>query len=121
MAYIFGDSFDCYATLGRCGRRAIGTAARRVLQISGPVFRQSGAPRKCVHPGNGSLKSSGQNDARASYRLCVSADRTLSRHQRSNMYFQLLDGVTAQCCVVFRADGALLLTSGGPTGTAQRL
>jgi hypothetical protein len=32
-------------------------------------------------------------------------------------FLELLDGVTAQCSVVFRSDGALLLTSGGPGGT----
>jgi hypothetical protein len=32
-------------------------------------------------------------------------------------YLQLLDGVTGQCCVVFRQDGAILLTSGTPGGT----
>jgi hypothetical protein len=33
------------------------------------------------------------------------------------MYLQLLDGVTAQCSIGFRSDGAILLISGGPTGT----
>jgi hypothetical protein len=33
------------------------------------------------------------------------------------MYLELLDGTTAQCSVVFRSDGAILLTSGGPAGT----
>jgi hypothetical protein len=32
-------------------------------------------------------------------------------------YLQLLDGTTGQCAVVFRQDGAILLTSGGPGGT----
>jgi hypothetical protein len=32
-------------------------------------------------------------------------------------YFELFDGVTAQCSVVFRSDGAILLTSGAPAGT----
>ena len=31
-------------------------------------------------------------------------------------YFQLDDGTTAQCSVVMRTDGTLLLTSGGPSG-----
>jgi hypothetical protein len=30
---------------------------------------------------------------------------------------ELLDGTTAQCTIVFRTDGAILLTSGGPAGT----
>ena len=32
-------------------------------------------------------------------------------------YFQLSDGATNQCCVVFRTDGAILLTSATPAGT----
>jgi hypothetical protein len=33
------------------------------------------------------------------------------------LYFQLSDGATNQCCVVFRSDGAILLTSATPGGT----
>jgi hypothetical protein len=30
------------------------------------------------------------------------------------MYLQLSDGATNQCCIVFRSDGAILLTSATP-------
>ena len=33
------------------------------------------------------------------------------------LYFQLSDGATNQVCIVFRSDGAILLTSGTPAGT----
>lgn len=34
------------------------------------------------------------------------------------IFMQLSDGATVQCSVVFRSDGAIVLTSGGPTGAA---
>jgi hypothetical protein len=36
------------------------------------------------------------------------------------MYLQLSDGATNQCCIVFRSDGAILLTSATPAGTCWR-
>jgi hypothetical protein len=35
----------------------------------------------------------------------------------SGFYLQLCDGASGQCCIVFRSDGAVVLTSGTPAGT----
>ena len=35
----------------------------------------------------------------------------------AGIYLELFDGATAQCSVVFRSDGAILLTSATPAGT----
>jgi hypothetical protein len=60
-------------------------------------------------------KSNGANDA--VHHLVVAFRQTAAISGTTlGLYLQLLDGTTGQCCVVFRSDGAILLTSGTPAG-----
>ena len=62
------------------------------------------------------IKTSGVNDA--VHHFVVSFQQTsVITGSTLGLYFELFDGATAQCSVVFRSDGAILLTSGGPAGT----
>lgn len=61
-------------------------------------------------------KSSGSNDA--VHHLVVAINQSAAISGTTNyIWFTLSDGATAQCSVVFRSDGAILLTSGVSTGT----
>lgn len=116
MAYTFGDGFDCYATNADAtsgywdsggavgtfvaGRFAGGQAIQYTNNAGSPYF----------------VKTSGQNDAVhhiiIAYRQTFALSGTIL-----GLYFQLSDGATNQCCVVFRSDGVILLTSATPAGT----
>jgi len=62
------------------------------------------------------VKASNVNDAVHHFTFAFYQSYALSG-TTLNAYIQLIDGATNQCCIVFRSDGAILLTSGGPTGT----
>ena len=61
-------------------------------------------------------KSSGVNDAVHHFVVAFRQTATISGTTLC-LYLQLLDGTTGQCAVVFRSDGAILLTSGTAGGT----
>src|SRR4051812_399349 len=115
MAYIFGDSFDCYAVPADAitGYWDSGTAAGYTLaagRFSGQCIRNSGAAVFLV-------KSSGVNDA-VHHLVCAFQQATGALSGTTlGMYLQLSDGATNQVCIVFRSDGAILLTSATPAGT----
>jgi len=113
MAYIFGDSFDCYAA----GGDAVGfwdTVTTPPTIVSG---RFSGS-RAIQNNGSGVLyiKSSSANDA-IHHIVCAYQQTTALSGASNCCYFMLGDGATVQCSVVFRQDGAILLQSGAVGGT----
>jgi hypothetical protein len=62
------------------------------------------------------VKSSGSNDA--VHHIVVAFQQTAALSGTTlGTFFQLSDGATNQCCIVFRSDGAILLTSATPAGT----
>jgi hypothetical protein len=61
-------------------------------------------------------KSSGSNDAVHHVNLALRQTTAFSG-TTNILCIQFVDGVTNQCCVVFRSDGALLLTSGSQSGS----
>jgi hypothetical protein len=61
-------------------------------------------------------KSSGTNESVHHFNVGFQQTAAISG-TNTGFYIQLLDGTTNQCAVVFRGDGAILLASGGPTGT----
>jgi len=61
-------------------------------------------------------KSSGVNDATHHIAVAFMQSAGLSG-TTAGLYIQFMDSATNQCCIVFRSDGAILLTSATPTGT----
>ena len=118
MAYIFGDSFDLYATPADAvagGYWDAGTATAGISIIAGRFA--GGQAFACAGGANNTLnKTSGVNDG-VHHIVCAFRQTAALSGTTLGYYFQLSDGATAQCSVVFRSDGAILLTSGGPGGT----
>jgi hypothetical protein len=113
MSAQFGDGFDCYAA-----------PADAILGYwdSGTVGFTLGAGRFAgsqaitgINNTNFLVKSSGSNDA--VHHLVVAFQTTAAISGTTlGQFLQLGDGATGQCAVVFRSDGAILLTTGTPGG-----
>lgn len=114
MAYIFGDGFDCYATPADALAGYWDSGINDPSMVAG---RFAGSQALAfANAGRNLVKSSGVNDALHHVVMAV-RDPNVLTGTSAMLYCQLSDGVTAQCSVVFRQDGVILLTSGGPTGT----
>jgi hypothetical protein len=116
MAWSFGDGFDLYtaAADATAGYWDVGTVPSMTFQ---PGRFTGSQAWQCGTTGIFLTKTSGVNDA--VHHLVVAFRQTAAiTGSTLGGYLQLLDGATAQCSVVFRSDGAILLTSGGPAGTA---
>jgi hypothetical protein len=117
MAFLFGDGFDCYATTADAlaGYWDSGTTTNWNL-VAG---RFTGSQCVSTASAGGSVafaKSSAANDA--VHHIVVAFRQTAALSGTAlGLYFQLADAATNQCCVVFRSDGAILLTSGASGGT----
>lgn len=113
MAYIFGDGFDCYAATADAGGYWDSTTTWNLV-----AGRFTGS--QAVQNQNGAFvmltKSSGVNDA-VHHIICAVRQTTALGGTTLGDYFQFVDNVTNQCCIVFRSDGAILLTSATPAGT----
>jgi hypothetical protein len=119
MAWSFGDGFDCYATTAD----AINGYWDSALDLAQLALNSSGrfSGSQCVSVTGTAknailVKSSGQNDAAHHITVAFRQTAAISGTTLGSNY-QLYDGTTVQCSIVFRSDGAILLTSGGPTGT----
>jgi hypothetical protein len=115
MSFQFGDGFDCYAAPADMDDGYWDSGVGLTWTFVAGRFAGSQAVSIAVSNSN-VVKSSAINDA---VHHLVVAFRQTSAITGSTLggYLQLLDGVTAQCSIVFRTDGAILLASGGPTGT----
>ena len=118
MAYVFGDGFDCYTTMADsvAGYWDSGLGVNALWTLVAGRFSGSQA---CQTAGGSAVllvKSSGQNDAVHHITVAFRQTAALSGSTLP-LYFQLTDNLTNQCCVVFRSDGAMLLTSATPGGT----
>ncbi|HEX2634818.1 MAG TPA: hypothetical protein VHM22_18595 [Bradyrhizobium sp.] len=119
MSYFFGDGFDLYAApadavLGNSYWDSGSAAAN--LQTG----RFSGS-RAWQHNSVSAItavlqKSSGSNDSVHHINIAISQGAALTGTNNIG-WFTLLDSSTAQCSIAFRADGAILLTSGASNGT----
>src|SRR5215467_5854452 len=116
MAYCFGDSFDLYAAVAELiAGYWEGATIAGVAFVAG----RFGGQALSINNANGSQvpsKTSAVNDAIHHFVVAFRQTAALSG-TTAGVYIQLIDGATNQCAVVFRSDGAILLTSGGPTGT----
>jgi hypothetical protein len=116
MAFIFGDGFDLYAAPADAvaGYWDSGTTTLFTLAVGrfiGSQAIQSGSAGAAML-----VKSSGSNDP-IHHIVCAFDQTAVLSGTTAGLYISLGDGATAQCSIVFRSDGAVLLTSGGPTGT----
>lgn len=114
MAFIFGDSFDLYAAPADMVNGYWDSG----INLGTPAFvvgRFAGSQAFQVSASNTMTKISSANDA--VHHLVVAFRQTAAISGSTlGAYLQLLDGVTGQCAVVFRSDGAILLTSGTAAG-----
>jgi hypothetical protein len=113
--FAFGDSFDLYTAPADlvAGYWDVGGSQG---SLSFPPGRFAGGQGLQVFPNNSISKVSGSNDAVHHFVLAFQQTVALSG-TTLGFIIQLADGATNQCCIVFRSDGAILLTSGASTGT----
>jgi hypothetical protein len=116
MSFFFGDSFDCYALPADAllGYWDGGTTSGFTLGTG--RFPGSRGLVNASNPTAWFFKSSGQNDNIHHISVAIQQTTTISG-TTLYIYFQLSDGATNQCCIVFRSDGAILLTSATAAGT----
>lgn len=113
MSWSWGDSFDLYAAAADMITGYWDSGAGTPTFVAG---RFTGNALQVAATAVSLAKSSATNDA--VHHLVVAFRQTAAISGTTlGAYLQLLDGSTAQCSVVFRSDGAILLTSGGPAGT----
>jgi hypothetical protein len=117
MAYCFGDSFDLYtAVTDPYGNGYWDSGQGGCFTLAAGRFT-GGQALRSASPGFWLVKSSGVNDG-VHHFVCAFQQLTLALSGTTlGMYLQLSDGATNQVCIVFRSDGAILLTSATPAGT----
>lgn len=119
MAFFFGDGFDLYSTITDCGGYwdgAFGGTASLTLSASGRFTGSRGISPATIATVPYITKTSGVNDSVHHITLAFQQTATLTGSALA-FFCTLYDGATAQCTIIFRSDGALLLTSGIVTGT----
>jgi len=119
MAWIFGDGFDCYASVVDATAGYWDSGLGPGLGQSLVAGRFAGTQAMNINTGNASpffVKSSAVNDA--VHHIVVAFRQTAALSGTTlGLYFQLTDVAANQCCIVFRSDGTVLLTSATPAGT----
>jgi hypothetical protein len=115
MAWSFGDSFDLYTAVGDASGYWDGITSNIFAFVAG---RFSGS--RAIQLINANVvmwfKNSGSNDAVHHVVVAYQTANAISG-ATLNTSLQLSDGATAQCSIVFRSDGAILLQSGAAGGT----
>lgn len=116
MTYFFGDGFDLYALPADAingywdsGTTNFALAAGRFVGSRGIVGTAVTSPTVAYLQ-----KSSGVNDA--VHHLVLATSQAAVTGTSNMFWFTFSDAGTAQCSVVFRSDGAILLTSGASSG-----
>lgn len=116
MAYTFTDGMDCYAALADMilgywdsGSVAGSIQAGRFTGSRAVRFTNASNTIAAVQ------KSSGQNDPVHHIHVAIQQGAALTGTNVGH-WITLSDGATAQCSIVFRSDGTILLTSGASNG-----
>ena len=114
MAFSFGDGFDLYATAADAlnGYWDSGSAGTSAL-VAG---RFAGSRAITYGTGGNAVKSSGANDA-VHHIFCAFQSTGTITGSTLGQYFEFFDGATAQCSIVFKSNGDIVLTAGAPAGT----
>lgn len=115
MAYCFGDGFDCYTATADAVAGYWDSGSTGALSLIAGRFA-GGQAISFLNNTGFLIKSSAVNDAVHHIVLAFRQTAALSGASLG-LYFQLTDNVTNQCCIVFRSDGVILLTSATPGGT----
>jgi hypothetical protein len=111
MTWNFGDSFDLYAAVADAGNGYWDSSANWAL-VAG---RFTGSRAVQFSNNNNTLvKTSGQNDAVHHFAFSFEQTGGALAGSTLGLFIELFDGATAQCSIVFRSDGTILLTSGAP-------
>src|SRR5215467_8651093 len=112
MTYCFGDSWDLYAAstdmTAQYWDSMIGSSANFTL----PAGRFTGS--QCLHMAvlSSSIQKISTVTTDPVHHVVLAFRQTAALSGTAlGLYFTLFDGATAQCSVVFRSDGAILLTS----------
>lgn len=115
-AWLFGESFDCYNS--NMSEAVLGYWDGGVNPSSSgfTTGRFSGSRALNLATPTTLYKSSGANHPVHHFALSFQIANNLSSTNLGN-YLELFDGATGQCSVVFKGNGDILLTSGGPNGT----
>jgi hypothetical protein len=116
MAFVWSDGFDCYATGADATTGYWDTTVASSLNLVAGRFAGSQAFSWNGTASQTLAKTSSVNDA--VHHINVAFRQTFAiSGSNLGLYLQLLDGATAQCSIVFRTDGAILLTAGAANGT----
>ena len=116
MAYFFADTFDLYSASADMDDGYWDTAGTGLGLTTG---RFSGS-RAISFTGIASqnlIKTATVTTDPVHHIVCAFQQTATLTGTTLGMYFQLSDGATNQVCIVFRSDGAILLTSATPGGT----
>jgi hypothetical protein len=116
MAYIFGDSFDLYAAVGDLTAGYWDGGSNFASLFSPGRFAGSQAAQMPAAAVVCAFKNSTANDALHHIVVAVRQQTALGA-ATSSAYFQFSDVAANQCAIVFRGDGAILLTTGAANGT----
>jgi hypothetical protein len=113
--YIFGDGFDLYATPTDTMATYWDGGALAGMAFAAGRFA-GGRALQFITNAELLYKNSGANDA-VHHVICAFQQTSALTGTGAGIGLTFCDGATAQCSIVFRQDGAILLTSGGPAGT----
>lgn len=119
MAFFFGDGFDLYAQCADAVPGYWDSTSQNLSGYSSLVSgRFSGSRAWSWNSPTTLIKTSGVNDTVHHFVVAVYASFALAAVGSGSaaFYCELWDGATAQCYVMFRTDGALLLYSGQYSG-----
>ena len=115
MPAIWGDGYDCYAAPAdaTAGYWDSGTAGFTLVagRFSGSQAIQNAGNTAWLVKTTTGTSDNNHHISCAFQQTAAISGTTLG------MYLQLSDGATNQVCIVFRSDGAILLTSATPAGT----
>lgn len=117
MSYFFADGFDCYATLNDL-LAGYWDGSGGTLNWTFTAGRFAGGQAISYGSATSTLTKNSTATTDPVHHITFVFRQTAGISGTTlGLYFQLSDGATNQCCVVFRSDGALLLTSATPGGT----
>jgi len=120
MAFFFGDGFDMYAVMADAVAGYWDAASLNPNSSTFITGRFSGSRGFTISNSTTLIKTSGQNDSIHHFTVSFQQSSAITG-TNLGFYLELFDGTTAQCSVVFRSDGVILLTAGGPTGSLLAL
>lgn len=124
MSWIWGDGFDCYRDITDAYVNGTywDSAPLSCFQIAASgrftVSRSLSTGTNSSQTTAGLQKASGANDAIHHLNFAYQQTSALALSGTTSVFwFSFSDGATAQCTVVVRSDGAILLASGSSFGT----